>query len=150
MSISAKILKTARTMYLYGDGHAVIIHEKNDKQAGRVQWATLHESIGVKADFTGRLIISHAGAMAMLLASDAVRCTEPSITHGSENTRKLNIAVGNVSFDFGAGYTHFNLLDGLISCDFHYQADDKEAWADIADSYHWADYTVSNKYLLAA
>lgn len=33
-SLSKSLLKTARTLYLYGDAHAVLIHERRDPMAG--------------------------------------------------------------------------------------------------------------------
>ena len=98
------ILKHADHLYLYADGHAVVVHSKDDRQAGKVQWVTLHESIDVRAMFPngkGRIIASGPASMAMLLAAIAVRPSEPSLYNGSEITKKRDIAVANFAFNFG-------------------------------------------------
>ncbi len=44
-------LKYAQTCYFYADGHWVIACEKTDKNAGRVEWVEVYETLGVEPRF---------------------------------------------------------------------------------------------------
>ena len=152
MANNAAILKLADHLYLYADGHAVVVHSKDDRQAGKVQWVTLHESIDVRAMFPngkGRIIVKGPASMAMLLAAIAVAPSEPSLIAGSENTRKRDIPVANFAFNFGHGNVHIPSFPGLISWDFTYQPEYSETWDDLAEKYHWCDYNITARYPVA-
>lgn len=48
---------TLKTAHLYADGHAVLIHERDDKHAGTIKWAEVFELFGPeKCNFNGRLV----------------------------------------------------------------------------------------------
>ena len=121
-------LKTARTMYLYPEGHAIIVHKKYDKNAGEVQWAVLHspEQVGIDCDFTGRLIIDD-NAIATVRTMAKIVCTEPSIDNGSESTKNKGIRVASVTLktkydlkDYYSGL-RVTLFPDILSGDFTYQ-----------------------------
>lgn len=117
--------------YLYADGHAVILYEQKVKLGGAsqtVEYAVIHEQwTKASLSFKGRLCFSRYGSAAMLdLCKRAVsiKACPPSTENGSENTRKLGLAIGNLSFDFADGsYLYFNYMPDLISGQFTYQPD---------------------------
>ena len=62
MKLKRKEIKSCRVAYLYHDGHMVLVHEKSDRDAGKVEWVTIYENVGIKTYFDnpGRLIIDPA------------------------------------------------------------------------------------------
>jgi hypothetical protein len=146
--ITAKHMKTIRTLYLFADGHAVAWHMKNDRDAGEVHWITIHESIGVYATFDcpdggGRLIVSGRAAIGMLLASQGVRCKRASVDNGTPNTRKAGLEVSSTAFDFGYGNVYFHSIPSMIGEDFHYQPGFRSTWEDVRNLHRWGDMPVS-------
>lgn len=139
--LTARHLKTARTMYLYSDGHAVVCHQKKDKDAGEIRFVTLHETIGVMPLFDcdgGRLIVSDRSAIAMLLAAQSVRCRAANIESGSQKTRERGIAVETIALNFGYGETYFYNMPGLLSSDLTFQSGIDEAWSDVKNGHRWS------------
>lgn len=142
--ITAKLLKTVSSAYLYADGHMILCHEEKHAKAGTVRYVTMHESAGVKAAFpvvnrnnpaecehgSGRLIIYHRSGLAMLLKAEHARPTVASVEYGSENTRNKQIAVSTLALDFGAGEAFITLMPDLISGEFQYQPETGETWAE--------------------
>lgn len=121
--------------YLYADGHAVILFEQDVKIGGKtttVEYAVIHEKwTEASLAFDGRLCFSRYGSAAMMdLAKRATRikATVPSVENGSENSRKLGVAIGNLSFDF-ANNSYLSFLDtSIISGQYRYQPDVKETF----------------------
>ena len=154
--IPKKLLKTARTAYVYSDGHAVLVHEERHPKAGPIEWVTLHESIGLERisfEQDGRLILSlfdAAPALAMLEKCKGIRCRAADLDHGSDRSKRLGVAVGYVSLDFGHGYVSFPTMPDLISGPLFFQAGHPEAWADVEHASHWADYRVASIFKKAA
>lgn len=150
MKIPAKLFKTCRCAYLYADGHMVMVHEKKDVDAGRVEWVTLHENIGVKCDFEGRLIISgcwaDSAAIHFVASCQRIRVRPATIKGGSENTRKANIPVGYIGFNFGHGYVTFSQFSTMVSDDFTLQTDKVTTWDEVKGNTRWSDYPVSHVY----
>lgn len=148
--ITAKHMKTIRTLYLFADGHAVAWHMKKDREAGEVEWVTIHESIGVYATFDcpdggGRLIVSGRAAVAMLLASQGVRCKRASLENGTPNTRRAGLEVSSVAFDFGHGDVYFPQIPSMMGEDFTYQHGlcFGAKWEDVRGLHRWGDMPVS-------
>lgn len=127
-----KTQKTIRCSYLYADGHAVIIWEKQDPDAGKIEYAEVHEKwTEAKLYFKGRLIFGQFEQEMLKLAKRAtsIQCSEASTEHGSENTRKLHIPVGHLCFHMGSGYSDsltFHELPGLLSGAYTYQHDNRD------------------------
>lgn len=150
--IPSKLMTTLQTLYLYSDGHAVIVHEKQMREAGAVRWVTIHEDIGVRTIFdnpdgSGRLIVSHAAAVAMLCAAQSVRCEQPSVDRGSKLTKERGIAVGYVALNFGRGEVFLHQMPGLIGSDFTYQPEARaETWASLKLAHRWADYNIGDRF----
>jgi hypothetical protein len=141
MKLSDKILKDVRCGYLYSTGQLVLVHEGRHAQAGSVEWATIHDT-GIKCRFTGRIILQD-GAIRLALAALEVAAQENSVEHGSENTRKRNLAIGHVGFRLGPQYYKDNIyittIDGLSS-QVTYQPNVSDVFA--SDASTWADYRV--------
>jgi hypothetical protein len=145
VKISEKILKSASIGYLYGNGKLVIIHRQPHKQAGEVQWASIHDASDVKRDFTGRLVLHSRGLVRLMLAARCVRAQVPTLENGSENTRRLGIPYGYVSVSLGedsySDAVHFALFTNFISCDLTYQPENE--WTEQDNAERWAGYRVA-------
>ena len=48
--------KKLHCAYLFGDGHAVLVYEKRDRQAGDIHWAEVIEKFGPECQFEGRIV----------------------------------------------------------------------------------------------
>ena len=65
--------------YLFADGHAVLVYEKHDRQAGDIRWAEVVEKFGPECRFTGRIVF-HWGSNGLLnLCRKAVLEVQSSI-----------------------------------------------------------------------
>ena len=102
MKLKKSELKTCRVAYLYHDGHMVLCHEKSDKDAGKVEWVTIYENVGIKTYFDkpGRLIIDTA-VLPFLQHASVVRVSTASVEKGSDNTKKLGLAVETIELRNG-------------------------------------------------
>ena len=146
MKIKKTELKTAETAYLYEDGHLILVHKKNDKDAGELNWVTAYEHVGIKTHFNGRLIIDK-GALPFVLHATKISAKAADINRGSENTRRLGLAVGSVILYNGTDYGFcISLMPYVISSDIEYQYDTSETWNDIKDSNFWGSYTIKQAY----
>ena len=148
MKIKPSEIKTCRTAYLYHDGHMVLIHEKRDKDAGSVEWATIYENIGIDVNFEpGRLIINPA-VLPFLLKAKRVTVSNPSEKNGSDNTRKRGIEVETIGLYNGNDRPWFiSNFPGLISSDIYFNTNDTDTFKP--DLYHWGDTTVKATYIEA-
>lgn len=118
--------------YLYADGHAVIIYEKTDPDAGKVQFAEVHELYGPDCYFTGRVILYRADGLTTLVRNAySVRATVASLKHGSQRTKELGIAVGYLevcmSKDWHNSVTFYD-LPGTLGGPYSYQPDTIETF----------------------
>ncbi len=138
------------TIYLYADGHAVLTYNKHDKDAGQIQFAHLHEKLGPRCLFKGRIVFHTSGYMHILKIARAVNAIKPSLEHGSERTQQLNIEVGNIDFIFGEGaeqnHFHIPLLPDILSNGIRYQPDVEEFWDQVDCSVVWADHHIAKKF----
>jgi hypothetical protein len=122
--------------YLYADGHAVIIYEQTVKLGGTttdIEYAVIHEEYcHAHLGFKGRLCFGRCTAIAMLdLAkrATAIRASVPTTENGSENTKRMGIAIGSLSFEFSnGGHLYFNSMPDIISGQFTYQPETDEAF----------------------
>lgn len=140
MKVKQSELKTATVGYLYEDGHLVLVHEKNDHDAGRVNWVTIYQDVGVKAYFKGRLVID-SGALPFALHATRIEANEPDEKHGSDNTRARGILVQSISLYNGvSGYRGFHIsqFPGLILGAFTYQPEIKETFDELKEEYYWS------------
>jgi len=128
--IPAKFLKTARFLYLYGDGHAVLFHEKSDKDAGTVEWTTLHRTAGVRVDLphgAGRIAIKR-DAIPFVLMANAIRANGPSVEQGTPHTKALNIRASCIALHGPMGEWLIHTTPDLIGADITYDPDMTELY----------------------
>ena len=137
MKVKASELKTVNVAYLYEDGHMVLVHRRSDKDAGEVEWVTIYQNVSVKAHFPGRLIID-PGALPFILHATSIEAREASVEGGSENTKKLGVAVGSVIIRNGndRGFI-INLFPDILSSDLTYQPDVSETFDAVKDGFRW-------------
>jgi hypothetical protein len=136
--------KTLTCSYLYADGHAVLIYEKEDSDAGTITFCEIHEKwTEASISFKGRIIFSRYDSEMMKLAKRAVaiRATEASTNYGSDNTKKLGIAYGSLEFSMSrseryGNSLHFCELPGLIGGSYTYQPKNEEK-CPTPDEMHW-------------
>lgn len=119
-----KVAKTVSCVYLYGDGHAVEIHEEYHAKSGAThRWAEIHENWGPKVRLPagpseaalehgqGRITIHvrwNRGLVSIIRNAKEIRAHSASVERGSENTRRKGIVVG--TFDI-------HTKDGNLSLD---------------------------------
>lgn len=127
--------------YLYGDGHLVVIFTKWDYTYQRsLERAEIVEKFA-RPSFTGRLVIHETGILPAMEGA-AVRAAVPAIEHGSENSKRLNLAVGFVSIENGQGPFHVSILE-CLSGPFTYQPDVSETFEAVSKERCWSDTTIS-------
>ena len=147
MKVKKSELKTCKVAYLYNDGHLVLIHEKNDKDAGRVEYATIYENVGIKCSFEGRLIIDD-GVLPFVLEAVNIQVLPASVDQGSQLTKDKNIRVETIILK--SKYTNndwiINLFPDFISGDIKYQGDVSEKFTDIENSYSWGMAPIKKIY----
>lgn len=147
MKIKKSEIKTCKTAYLYHDGHLVLVHEKRDKDAGRVEWVTIYENIGIKTYFKepGRLIISKE-VLPFLSVAKRVDVRPKNYNNGSDNTRSRNIAVETISLYNGSDYGwHISNFPDVISSDIYFNDNDTSVFS--AENCSWLGYPVKATYL---
>ena len=149
MKIKASEIKTCRTAYLYHDGHMVLIHEKRDKDAGSVEWATIYENANIDTVFNpGRLIIKPE-ALPFILQASRITVSEQSVSQGSDNTRKLGIAVETIGLYNGSYRPWFiSNFPGVISSDVYFNTNDTDPFDK--DCRRWGDVPVKAIYAESA
>lgn len=137
------------TIYLYADGHAALIYGKHDKDAGQIHFVHLHQTLGPRCLFKGRIVFHNTGFMNILKIARAVHAVEPSIENGSDRTRQLGIAVGSIGFTFDTGSEqsqfYISLLPDILSNGLKYQPDMTELWDEANCRVMWNDYHIAKK-----
>jgi hypothetical protein len=116
--------------YLYPDGHAVIVYEKHDNDAGEVQFVEIHERFFTHAKFLhfkGRIVCSKLGLVNLMQDAVAIEATGPRIEDGTQKTIAMGIPVSTLNVQTKGGTLHFYDLHGLWSGDFTYQPGDTYA-----------------------
>lgn len=142
-----KLKPTARTAYLYADGHAVVIHEDRHDEAGPVSWVEIVESLDLHCSFEGRIIFSridYDARFALLLSNkvDSVYCQSASADYGSDATKRLGLEIGKLSFS-GKGLglprseLHWYLLSAVLSDGITYQPEVCESFEVYRDNNKW-------------
>ena len=127
--------------YLYGDGHLVVIFGKWDHTYQRsLERAEVIEKYA-RPSFSGRLVIHECGILPTIQGA-RVRASLPTIENGSENTRRLNLAVGTVSIESEIGSFHVSILE-CLSGPFTYQPDVSETFEEVSKERCWSDTPIS-------
>ena len=143
-------MRTCRVAYLHNDNHLTIWHEKNHKDAGKIEWVTLYENPGIDVNLpeNTRLIINPE-ALPFVLHATYIRGTAATMEAGSDNTKKLGIRVENITIRNGVGNYgwHISNFPGVISSDISLNAhDSEELFEDIAESFRWGDVHIKKVY----
>lgn len=140
--------KKIRSSYLYADGHAVIIYEKEDKDAGTVEFVEVHEKwTNARLGFKGRLTFGQFEQEMLHLAKRAyaIEAKEPRTDYGSENTKRMGIAVGYLTYEMRPGgygsSLHWTTMPGVISAGFTYQPEVQEDCPTVEDR-KWGAYPI--------
>jgi hypothetical protein len=145
--------KKLHCAYLFADGHAVLVYEKHDRQAGDIRWAEVVEKFGPECRFTGRITF-HWGSNGLLnlcRKAVAVRATAPTLDAGSDRTRELGIPVGTLEIQLGDDHLdriHLHDLDGVLSAPYKYQPEVVETFDP--EISRWCDYRVAKVHRLPA
>ena len=141
MKLTKTMLEHFRCAYLYANGKVVIWHTQDHKNAGSVEWVTIHDS-GIKCSFQGRIVLHRRGTLRLVAQASFVKAKEPCYESGSEATKKLGISVGYVDLAIGDEYTdhvHINVIDCLCS-DFTVQH--ANVWTE-PDSSYWGTMRIA-------
>lgn len=137
--------KSVSCAYLYADGHAVLVYEKRDADAGTIKFVEIHEKFTeAKLFFKGRIVLGGYGKEGILkLIPQAIRIEADAqeSSHGSENTRRLGIKVGGLDVILkGEARLHFVSLD-VISAPYTYQPEHEEKFNPSLGT--WGDCNVA-------
>jgi hypothetical protein len=149
MKLNTKQLSQLKTIYLYSDGHAILVFEKKDKEAGTVQWVEAVEKLVDRTYFKGRIIFSsfyehcNFSLARFILSAERIEATES----GSENTKSRGITVHHCSIRTKEGTIDLNSFPGLIGGSFTWQEETVETWEDVAEKYHWSSHSIAKKHL---
>lgn len=137
--------KRIQTVYLYADGHAVAICEKNDPCAGKVEWVEIHERWGPQVLFcAGRLVLKPELAQ-LLKSCVGVSAAPARVEAGSRNTRERGIALDTLELRV-RGAEHPVVLHGIpewLSGPWNYQGNVDETFDEVKDNSFWSTHTVA-------
>ena len=144
--ILVNVRKKLHCAYLFADGHAVLVFEKRDPQAGDIRWAEVVEQFGPECRFTGRIIFhwGSTGLLNLCRKAIAVRAKAATLDAGSERTRELGIPVGTLEVQLGDDHldkVYFHDLSGVLGAPYTYQPEQDEKFDP--DISRWADRRVA-------
>ena len=143
--------KKLHCAYLFADGHAVLVYEKHDPQAGDIRWAEVMEKFGPECRFTGRIIF-HWGSNGLLnlcRKAVAVQAKAPTLDAGSERTRELGIPVGTLEVQLGDDHldkVYFHDLSGVLGAPYTHQPEQDEKFDP--EILRWGDCRVAKVHRL--
>lgn len=142
MRIPASLRRTARTLYLYPDGHAVVVHQRLPGEGG--SWATAHQRVIEHLRIpAGRLIIARE-AIPLVLAARDLRIDRSA---GTSITKQLGLQAVELSLNLGLGLAIFHLIPDVISSDISWQSDAApEAWEDLHAGEEWGVQDLKHLY----
>ncbi len=142
MKLTKAMTEHYRCAYLYANGKLLVWHSQEHKKAGTAAWGPIHDT-DIKCAFVGRLVLHRMGVMRLVAQSVHVKARECSIEGGSENTRRIGLAVGYIALQLGPNPFQdsviFNLLD-CLSADFTYQP--TNVWSE-PNYNHWGHMRVA-------
>ena len=148
LKVKKSEIKTCDCAYLYEDGHLVMVHKKHIRQANtEVQWVTIYENVGITCQFEGRLIIDPS-ALPFILMSKRITASVPCVTHGSDNTKRLNIKTGSIILYNGIDHRGWiiSYMPELISSDVRLQSDSAETFDEVKEISTWCIHSIKNVY----
>ena len=100
--------KKLHCAYLFADGHAVLVYEKHDRQAGDIRWAEVVEQFGPECRFTGRVMFQEDTSAMLNLCRKAVtvRVTHATLEVELHNAQFKPVWHHGLSSVLGAPYTY--------------------------------------------
>jgi hypothetical protein len=145
--------KKLHCAYLFADGHAVLVYEKHDRQAGEIKWAEVVEKFGPDCQFEGRIVFHWGsnGLLELCRKAIAVRAKAPTIEAGSTRTKELGIPVGTLELQLGndhLDHVHLHDLHGVLSGPYCYQPEVSETFDPQIS--RWCDYRVAKVHRVRA
>lgn len=139
-------MKKLTCTYLFADGHAVQVFEKNDRDAGTVRFCEIHERFTEAAlRFTGRLIFGRYedGMPSLVKQALRIEAQEASANSGSDKTRAMGIAVGWLALDLKGGRVQFDSMPSILSSSYTYQPGSDYAETFDPNALTWGDCRVA-------
>ena len=149
MKVKKSELKTCDCAYLYNDGHFVMVHKKRDKDAGDVQWVTIYENIGIKVSLPdGYRLIIKPETLSFIMYASKITGKSASADMGSDNTKRLGIAIESISLYNGNGYKawHITNMPDLISADIYLNHFSSNFSDCLEQPYYWASHSIKHIY----
>ncbi len=134
-------------LYLFADGHAIACYEKRDKEAGTIQFVEIHEKFtDARLSFKGRIIVSryNQALIDLMKRAKSIRADMPALSHGSDNTKKLGILVGNLTLEMenhSGRCLYFHDFPGTLSGSYTYQDNVEETFNP--DITRWSGHNVA-------
>lgn len=138
----SKKLGPVQVAYIYGNGHLVIKYERWVNAESRHQAAIkVVRFSGVELAFKGRIVVRSYGGVqafraALLCGLQFIHARAADSEWGSENTKRLGISVGHVTFGTKlAGelqHTQLSCIIGAFNYDYE-QSDVDEKWEEYGD-----------------
>lgn len=161
-SIAKKHLKTAKCLYLYLDGHVVIVHRKNVKvgeSSHVLEWVILHEKVidqctakkwvGGMGDTerikASRLVIHDPTLWRLFVGARRVSWTIPSVWGGGTKTREMGIEIASlmISHDDTKGGLYLSFTPNVLSCGFTFQEGHSETFENHTAITTWNGHTIT-------
>lgn len=134
-NLKLKDIKNARTAYLYSDQHLVIVYEKKDKDARRVEWVQIWEDCGVKCLFpieSGGRVIMDKEFLPFFINLTKLEVSV-GVKQGSKNTEKMGLTVQSIILHTkGTGFGWLiAAIPSLISSDIYWHIGNNEKFTDM-------------------
>ncbi len=128
--------KKLHCAYLFADGHAVLVYEKRDPQAGDIRWAEVVEQFGPECRFTGRVMFREGSSAMLKLCRKAV-----------------TVRVAHATLEVELHHTKFKPvwhhgLSSVLGAPYTYQPEQDEKFDPKIS--RWADYRVAKVHRLRA
>ncbi len=131
--------------YLFADGHAVVVYQKRDPDAGEIKFAEVFERLGPDCHFKGRIVLHNPrGLLNLIRKSNNVRAVEPHIKHGSDRSKEMGVEVGYLEVCLSKDWQDsvcFYTMPGVLSASFTIQPGNEETFDPDASS--WSGYRIA-------
>jgi len=136
-----------RSAYLYEDGHLVEWYEANVAGGLKAEFAIIREAFVRDARFKGRLIVdAYQSWLLPLWEGGTVEYKEAGVERGSENTKRLDLKIGYLSWWGGKNAERRGCISfvdpDLITPPARNQPEVNETFESVSDNGYWGDVQV--------
>lgn len=138
---------------LYSDGHAILSYQKEDPDAGPVNYVEAIERLVDTCRFTGMIKFDDQYYPLLKLAI-AVRATDPSLASTSEALKQLGVVTGSVRIILKEHLTRreysgitFHTFPDHLATGITQHPDINESWDEIKDTRWWHNDRIA-RYIL--